>query len=263
MTLRRAGAALALCLLAQVHAPAHAACDSGLAERMQAKLHPERTLDHGLTACRAWRGIPRGVVVVLPMPRPGTLPGVIDYDLDVLLMQEPTNGNTERAVVLAHWFKRYALRQDHVRIEDIRIDTTHYALAPQLRAFGLRVFYRDDWPARPVASESLSLFAHRGDALEQVLADQEVAYDRGDWQAVCDGRFDTLRSNVGVDAPVHHGLRDIGIDSTVTRSRAVMQDGQCVSVASDPEFSRAVLQFDGERYRPVAGAPDAGNAAPR
>jgi len=260
MTLRGAGAAFALCLLAQFPLAAHAACDSGLAERMQAKLHPDRMLDHGLTACRAWRGIPRGVVVVLPMPRAGTLPGVIDYDVDVLLLQEPTNGNTERAVVLAHWYKRYALRQDHVRIEDIRIDTTHYALAPQLRAFGVRVLYRDDWPARPVASETLSLYARRGDTLEQVLADQEVSYDRGEWQAVCEGRFDTLRSNLNVEASSHHGLRDIGIDTTTTRSRAVMEDGQCLSQAATPEFSRALLHFDGERYRAVAGEQDAGNA---
>ena len=48
----------------------HAACDSGLAERLHAKLHPGRTLDHELAVCQAWRTVPGRSIVVLPLPRP-------------------------------------------------------------------------------------------------------------------------------------------------------------------------------------------------
>ena len=51
---RGCGPALLLAAAALLAPPAHAACESGLAERMQARLYPARTLDHALAACKAW-----------------------------------------------------------------------------------------------------------------------------------------------------------------------------------------------------------------
>jgi len=254
-----AGAAAALLALGMLGTPAQAACDTGLAERMQAKLHPQRELDHGLTACRSWRGIPRGMIVVLPMPRRASLPGVVDYDVDVLLIQEATNGNTERAVVVSHLYKRYALRENHVRIEDIRIDTTHYPLAPKTRAFGVRVFYRDHTNERPLASETLSLYVPRGETLDKVLDEQELTRDSGEWQSSCTGRFDTARSNVSLGDDTSHGLRDIVIETTLSHSRSTVQGGECITQTDAPEFRHAALRFDGERYQP-APAPESSPA---
>ena len=62
----------------------HAACESGLAERMHAKLHPQRPLDERLAACKPWPAYPGRSIVVLPMPRETSDNGAKVYDLEVL-----------------------------------------------------------------------------------------------------------------------------------------------------------------------------------
>ena len=87
------------CLLALLSAAGHAACDTGLAERMHAKLHPTRALDHERAVCQPWRGFAGRFIVVLPLPRASSDPGVTQFDLDVLVVQQADNGNTDRATV--------------------------------------------------------------------------------------------------------------------------------------------------------------------
>ena len=53
---------LLLCLSAA--GLSHAACESGLAERMHAKLYPNRTLDERLAACKPWPAFPGRSIVV-------------------------------------------------------------------------------------------------------------------------------------------------------------------------------------------------------
>ena len=86
-----------LAFVVALHACANAACQSGLAERLHDKLEPRRALLHDLTVCEAWRGhLGRSVVV---LPTQGSAPGTLD--LDVLVVQQPDNGNSERTTVVA------------------------------------------------------------------------------------------------------------------------------------------------------------------
>ena len=79
-------------LLALLSTAGHAACDTGLAERMHAKLHPKQALDHERAVCQPWRGFAGRFIVVLPLPRPASEPGVTQFDLDVLVVQQADNG---------------------------------------------------------------------------------------------------------------------------------------------------------------------------
>jgi hypothetical protein len=78
-------ALLLLCLFTA--SLSHAACESGLAERMHAKLHPNRPLDERLAACKIWPAFPGRSIVVLPMPRETSDKGAKVFDLEVLLIQ--------------------------------------------------------------------------------------------------------------------------------------------------------------------------------
>ena len=64
-------------------------------------------------------------------------------------MQQADNGNTEHAVVASRLTDTDALFEGLLRIQDIRIDTTRYPLAPGADAFGLRVRYRTLSQTRP------------------------------------------------------------------------------------------------------------------
>jgi len=100
---------------------------------MHAKLHPKRVLDHERAVCEPWRGLPGRFIVVLPLPRPSTEPGTTQFDLDVLVVQQADNGNTERATVVSRLFEPSAVSEDAYRISEIKVDTARYVLAPDAR----------------------------------------------------------------------------------------------------------------------------------
>ncbi|RZL62628.1 MAG: hypothetical protein EOP81_15870 [Variovorax sp.] len=241
--------AMALGVLA-CNTGAQAACESGLAERIHASLYPSRALDERLAACKAWPAYPGRIVVVLPMPRTISGSGARMYDLEVLLVQRPDNGNTDRDRVTARLFQPDALEDDGLVIEDIRIDTARYVLATDARAFGLRVRYRGGAGAHRFASETLRLYLPQEKDLREVLPEIEIDRDSGEWDAACNGQTEQLRTMLSTARTSSEGFADLALARTVTRTRAQRQDdGACLDKPSPAEYSRALLRYDGAHFR--------------
>jgi hypothetical protein len=243
-------ALLLLCLPAA--GLAHAACESGLAERIHAKLHPNRPLDERLAACKIWPAFPGRSIVVLPLPRETTDNGAKVFDLELLLIQRPDNGNTERDVVIGRLLQPEALDEDATTaIQDIRIDTSRYVLSPDARAFGLRVRYRgSNAPGSPLGSETVRLYVHHGNKLRQVLQEIELDHDNGGWDSTCTGHFEKLRTMLSVGKSTSNGFADLQLSRTLVQSRAQEQEDQvCVEKALPARFSTVTLRYDGERFR--------------
>ncbi|RYF63566.1 MAG: hypothetical protein EOO22_25765, partial [Comamonadaceae bacterium] len=227
-----------------------AACESGLAERVHAKLHPQRQLDGERAACKPWPAFPGRSIVVLPMPRPSSEPGVTAYDVEVVVIQRPDNGNTERDTIVSRFFEAAALTEDAVAIQDIRIDTARYVLAPDARGFGIRVRYRGSSRANPYATETLQLYAAQAGKLRRVLEEIELDMDRGEWDTTCTGRFEQVRGSLAVGPSTTQGFADLQVQRTHTASRAEVQDDGDCSEKSLPSRQRSyTLRYDGERYR--------------
>ncbi|MBN8750477.1 Uncharacterised protein [Xylophilus ampelinus] len=250
MRIRRLPCLLVFALAALAGAGAHAACESGLAERMHAKLHPKRKLDESLAACKPWPAYPGRSIVVLPLVNgAGSAHGKV-LDLEVLVIQRPDNGNTERDTVLARLFQPEALEEDVIRIQDIRIDTGRYVLSPDARAFGLRVRYSSSSRTHPLSSETLRLYVPQGSRLREVLGEVEVEREGGEWDLRCNGRFEQLRTMLSVGKARSDGYADLSLARSLTQSRAQLQDdGECHERALTPHYSTEVLHYDGERYR--------------
>ena len=229
----------------------HAACESGLAERMHAKLHPNRPLDERLAACKLWPAFPGRSIVVLPVPRETSSTGAKVFDLELLLIQRPDNGNTERDTVIGRIFQPEALDEDSATaIQDIRIDTSRYVLSSDTRAFGLRVRYRGTAPGSTAASETIRLYVHHGSKLRQVLQEVELDHDSGEWDSTCTGRFEQLRTMLSVGKSASNGYADLQLSRTLVQSRAQMQEDQsCTEKAMPARFNSVTLRYDGERYR--------------
>jgi hypothetical protein len=230
----------------------HAACESGLAERMHAKLHPNRPLDERLAACKIWPAFPGRSIVVLPMPREITDRGAKVFDLEILMIQRPDNGNTERDTVIGRLMQPEALDEDATTsIQDIRIDTARYVLAPEARAFGLRVRYRGtSGPGSPLASETVRLYVQHGKQLRQVLQEVELDHDNGGWDATCTGHFDKLRSMLSIGKGASSGFADLQLSRTLVQSRAQQEEDQgCIEKTLPARFNTVTLRYDGERYR--------------
>ncbi|MGJ7563460.1 hypothetical protein ACSFBM_06335 [Variovorax sp. GB1R11] len=242
--------ALLLCLSAA--GLSHAACESGLAERMHAKLHPNRPLDERLAACKIWPAFPGRSIVVLPMPRETTDRGAKVFDLEIVLIQRPDNGNTERDTVIGRLMQPEALDEDATTsIQDIRIDTSRYVLSSEARAFGVRVRYRGtSAPGSPLASETVRLYVHHGKQFRQVLQEVELDHDNGGWDATCTGHFEKLRTMLSVGKAVSNGFADLQLSRTLVQSRAQQEEDQgCVEKTLPAKFSAVTLRYDGERYK--------------
>lgn len=229
---------------------AQAACESGLAERMHARLHPARQLDTEHAACKPWPAFAGRSIVVLPMPRPSLEPGERAYDLEVLVIQRPDNGNTERDTIVSRLFEPNALTEDMIAIQDIRIDTARYALAPEVRAFGLRVRYRGSSRTNPYASETLRLYTAHGARLHKVLDEIELDMDGGEWDSTCTGHFNQVRSMVSVAKATSQGYADLLVQRTQVESRSETgEGGECTEKTLPARLRSYTLHYDGEAYR--------------
>lgn len=228
---------------------AHAACDTGLAERMHAKLHPKRILDHERAVCEPWRGFPGRFIVVLPMPRTGSESDATQFDLDVLVVQQADNGNTERARIVSRLLDEDALTEDAVRIAEIRVDTARYTLAPDARAFGLRILRQGSSRANPYASETLSLYLPQGAKLAKVLDGLETTLERGEWDTNCTGDFETVRGTLSVMHTATNGSADLMLREARSESQSLLQGEECVSQQLPTKFKSTLLRFDGAVYR--------------
>lgn len=241
---------LAACLLGAFCVAGHAACDTGLAERMHAKLHPKRVLDHERAVCEPWRGFPGRFIVVLPMPRESSEPGSTQFDLDVLVVQQADNGNTDRARVVSRLFEESALTEDAVRIGEIKVDTARYTLASDARAFGLRVLRQGSSRANPYSNETLSLYVPQGQKLAKVLDELQLTLERGEWDTNCTGNFETVRGALSVArGSVHSGYADLILREARSESRSTPQGDECMTHERPATFKSTVLRYDGSGYR--------------
>jgi hypothetical protein len=236
-------------LLAAFCVAGHAACDTGLAERMHAKLHPKRLLDHERAVCEPWRGFAGRFIVVLPLPRTSSAADFTEFDLDVLVVQQADNGNTERATIVNRSFEPAALTEDAIRIGDIRVDTARYALAGDTRAFGVRVTRQGSSRANPYSSETLSLYVPQGAKLAKVLDGLEMTLERGEWDTDCAGNFETVRGSLSIARSTSNGYADLLLRQTRTRTRSSPQGEECVTQERPAKFTSTILRYDGTIYR--------------
>ena len=250
-------AGLAAVLLAGGCVAAHAACDTGLAERMHGKLHPQRTLDHERAVCEPWRGMLGRYIVLLPLARPSTDPDITEYDLDVLVVQQADNGNTERARIVSRLFEPRALVvEDDRTIVALRIDGARYTLAPDTKAFGVRTLVRGTSRADSYESDRLALYVPQpqGMQLDKVLDGLEVTVERGMRDGDCGGNFQALRGSVSVARGASNGRADLTLHQTLSRSRSTLQGEECVTHEQPITSRSTTLRFDGRRYRVTDGA---------
>ena len=237
--------------LASTGTTARAACDTGLAERMHGKLHPGRALDHERAVCEPWRGFMGRFIVVLPMvvPAAESEPGLTEYDVEVLVVQQADNGNTERARIVSRIAEPRGLSEDTTRIASIRVDTARYTLAPEAKAFGVRVVYRGAASESPYESERLSLYVPDGAKLIKVLDALEVERQSGNWDTNCNGAFRTVRSTLSVARTSTNGHADLTLRQTGSNSRSTSVGDECVTREIPATFKSTTLAFDGTRYR--------------
>jgi hypothetical protein len=153
------------------------ACDASFVETVRHKLGYEAKQSESseFVACKQFSPSKGESIFAIAKRQEGTEIGdsdtMGDYNLEIALVDNRTTKILRRA-----FFKQRFL-SDGYRFDGIEIDTANYAIAPNLRAIGIRANYHLDmgftW------SQSLTLFAPSGTTYMEILsnADMAISYD--------------------------------------------------------------------------------------
>lgn len=220
---------------------AHADCKDRLSTWTQ-KLHPGRTLNTEMAVCKASPADPSQTIAVLPMAQPGSADDDVVYDVDVLV------ANSDTGAVVAHMFEQGAIISDAIRLSSIALDTARYQLAPQTRAFGVRVEYEGSSRVSPSGDTTLDLYVMDGSALRRVVADLTVSTQNGDWDGNCEGAFTDIARTLSFAPAASNGYANLLVTEKKTDSVNKSSGTDCATQKKPPVRSTYNLKYDGAKY---------------
>lgn len=196
-----------------------------------------------LSRCKVWPAFQNQAIVVKSTYLAdvgGDDAGVFDLDLSVV--------NASNAKPIATYHKPGAFNSDAIRLDDLRIDTARYRLAPNVRAFGVRSMFGHSSSAIPYEKTDLTLYVREGDALRPVLEGLVVFKNHGEFMSDCDGYTKTLRRTVDIGTSSHHGFADLLITTSGSKMKNTKSGSQCVSKTTDLKKTQVTLTYDGQQY---------------
>jgi alpha-tubulin suppressor-like RCC1 family protein len=218
------------------------ACTDSLPTRA---LHVARELGYPvmdsvrIARCKPWPGDSARSIVALAFASPQEVGSpdaeAGDFDLDVLVVQSDSGD------VVGRLRKDRALPAEEWPLEDLRIDTAAYALAPGLRAFAVRAHRSGSMRSYSGASETLGLYLADGKELKQVLGGLVVAESNGGGEEECEGRSSETSRTLSVAKSSSHGLADLIVNS-------IHLERKCGSSRAVRKTTHHVLRFDGTQY---------------
>jgi len=220
---------------------AHAGCEDRMSTWAQT-LHPGREIATTDSACKVWSADTSLTLAVLSFKQKATDPDAATYDVDVLVAKSDTGE------VLAHLYRTAALNGDAITIEGVGLDTARYQLAPDTRAFGVRIDHQGSSRVNPFTDSVLDLYVVQGHTLKRVLSNLETHVENGDWDGDCAGTFSSVNRVVSIDPNQVHGYAVLRVSQKSGTRNATMNGDQCVSRDVPPVREDFTLQYDGTQY---------------
>ncbi|MER8473865.1 hypothetical protein NKH23_31670 [Mesorhizobium sp. M1328] len=146
------------------------------------------------------------------------------------------------------------MTDDAIVIDKVEFDTGHYALAPGVTAFGLRIEMAHHSLTAPFTETDLRLFALVRGELHVVLDGLVVAGSGGDSDGSCAESFHSSQVSLAMSPASHQGYHDItAVERSTTDNPSPDQNGECQSHPSKPVKRTYRVRYDGSRYAvPVA-----------
>ncbi|MEJ6817065.1 hypothetical protein PseuLF5_08600 [Pseudomonas sp. LF-5] len=196
-----------------------------------------------MSRCNVWPAFPSQAISVKSTylaDSGGDDAGVFDLDLSIV--------NASNYNPIASYRKPGAYNSDAVRLDDLRIDTARYRLAPQVRAFGLRSMFAHSSRAIPYEKTDLALYVREGNELRPVLEGLVVAKNNGEFINDCEGYTKTIRRTVEIGPSSHHGLADLIVTTNGSKMKNTQSGKECLSKTTRLKQKRITLTYDGQQY---------------
>lgn len=137
---------------------------------------------------------------------------------------------------------------DAIHVSGFTIDTAPYMLTRDIRAFGIRVSYKNDSGPNPYRETNLSLFIQEGNSLRRVLNNVNVTSFSGEWDTQCAGEFHSGNSLVSFETETTNGYFNLVIRD---RSFTTVQEpakGACKERILEEHEKKSVFYYNGKTY---------------
>lgn len=198
--------------------------------------------DAGDVVCKVWPEHPELTLALVPLMSPGSDQGN-EGDLDLLLLDSGNLKLLQRLRLPGY------MDDDAIRIEDIKLDTARYRLAPGTLAFGVRKTLEGSSGPDPFEEVDLSLYAVINGKLRTVLDGLAVSRSNGEWDTQCAGTFDSRHLLLSTGDAMTRGLADIDISgSDDTHASRLDSHQQCTDTPGKHTPIKARLHYDGQHY---------------
>ena len=150
-----------------------------------------------------------------------------------------------------NYFESYLTNQwvsDAVELREINIDTTHYSLSEETKAYGIQVDYLGMSRVNPYSNQTLSLFIKSGDKLEKALSNYSIKYFGGEWDGNCNGEYVSEEKIMFQGPNKTKGYFDLLVYNKITETKDYKDENEVCQTKNSYQFKNSILKYDGTKY---------------
>ncbi len=170
---------------------------------------------------------------------------IFELNSHILIVDTKTSKITSRYYESSktnEWFS------DAFAIVEIKIDTAHYIIAKNKRAFGIRLYFNNYSKPNPYSKEIISLFVRKNSKLKNILKNYTVMEYYGEGDASCYGEFFRTEKILIMKSKKTNAYFDILVKSKNTKTlNDVDEQDECIS-KDNVSTSKTTLTFNGNIY---------------
>jgi len=158
--------------------------------------------------------------------------------------------NNQTGKILQRFSQENILESDAVAISEFIIDTAPYILSKEVRAFGIRVNYRNTSSVNPFYKTDISLYVQEGNQLKRVFGDYEISVENGERGSdECNSQQRQMNGIIALDSDSAHGYFNLIIKEKISmRIFQVDATGDCKETITEEHERKTVLYYNGTTY---------------
>jgi hypothetical protein len=204
-------------------------------------------VDTFLSSCRKDPVQSGQAIVALVRPRTegghaGDAAGSTRFDVDMVIW------DIAKQAIVARGTDPGVLLSDASPLRGTSIDTARYAVAPGVRAFGLRDEHFPHSHDSQWSETYLSLYVRKGDTIKRVFRTQVLLTVQGETSKTCNDPLQrAIRTTIGIGQARHEGYADL-----IVSTQDADEDGYPPKPCGNIRTEKEVSTYDGTTYGPVA-----------
>ena len=164
------------------------------------------------------------------------------YDLDLSIAQDGQAGP------IATLHQDSAFESNGVALYELTLDTARYAVAPKVRAFGVRTRFTNSSRLNPLDETQLTLYIREGETLRPVLQQLLVYQYGGEWDGNCEGERSEITRTVEIANTSSHGYADLIVRTKETGTSSVGKGDACKDKITEYKPVSTTLRYNGKSY---------------